>query len=66
VKKLKESKAEHTRLGDTQVHLSQRCYTRRLGEDSAQITRASPEVYTEQEMALIPSWLHTITAMQWG
>ena len=64
--KHKESKSTHTPLGDTQVHLSQRHYARHLGENSAPIPRASPEVHTEQETVLIPSWLHTATAMQWG
>lgn len=46
------------------MHLSQRRYTGHLGENSAWIPRDNPEVYTEQETALIPSWQCTITATQ--
>lgn len=56
------SKSTHTPMGDTWVHISQRCFTRHLCENTARIPRASPEVYTEQEAALIPSWLRTAAA----
>lgn len=62
-KSYKVSKSIHMPLGDTQVHLSQRCCAGHSGETAAQILRASPEVHTEQEeAALIPSWLSTETA----
>lgn len=61
-KNYKVSKSTPMPLGDTQVHLSQRCYTGHWGENTAGIPRASPEVHTEQEAALIPTWLCTATA----